>query len=45
MVDTFAESRQSDVQSLAEEMEDEIEHDRSLTALLGSPEIMLFHRV
>ncbi|CAE7204839.1 RE1 [Symbiodinium microadriaticum] len=29
VVDTFAESRQSDVQSLAEEMEDEIEHDRA----------------
>ena len=30
VVDTFADSRQNDVQNLAEELEDEIEHDRHL---------------
>eukprot|EP00435_Cladocopium_sp_Y103_P028072 s65_g7.t1 len=32
VVDTFAEARQNDVQSLAEEMEDEVEHDRQVLA-------------
>ena len=30
VIDTFADSRQNDVQNLAEELEDEIEHDRHL---------------
>lgn len=30
--DTFADARQNDVQNLAEEMEDEIEHDRKALA-------------
>ena len=34
VVDTFAEARQNDVQNLAEEMEDEIEHDRKELAKL-----------
>ena len=32
VVDTFADARQNDVQNLAEEMEDEIEHDRGFHA-------------
>jgi len=32
VVDTFADARQNDVQNLAEEMEDEIEHDRKALA-------------
>eukprot|EP00435_Cladocopium_sp_Y103_P032142 s1667_g8.t1 len=34
VVDTFADARQNDVQNLAEEMEDEIEHDRRALAKL-----------
>lgn len=34
MVDTFADARLNDVQNLAEEMEDEIEHDRKALAKL-----------
>lgn len=34
VVDTFADARQNDVQNLAEEMEDEIEHDRKALAKL-----------
>ena len=34
VVDTFADARQNDLQNLAEEMEDEIEHDRRALAKL-----------
>jgi len=34
VVDTFADARQNDLQNLAEEMEDEIEHDRKALAKL-----------
>ena len=34
VVDTFADSRQNDVQNLAEELEDEIDHDRHLPDML-----------
>eukprot|EP00435_Cladocopium_sp_Y103_P018509 s3024_g4.t1 len=34
VVDTFAEARQSDVQSLAEEMEDEVEHNRQILSAI-----------
>lgn len=34
VIDTFADSRQNDVQNLAEELEDEIEHDRTALAKL-----------
>ena len=34
VVDTFADARQNDLQILAEEMEDEIEHDRKALAKL-----------
>ena len=34
VVDTFADARQNDVQNLAAEMEDEIEHDRTSLAKL-----------
>ncbi|CAK9107746.1 Calcium-dependent protein kinase 1 (PfCDPK1) [Durusdinium trenchii] len=34
VVDTFADARQNDVQNLAEEMEDEIEHDRKALSKL-----------
>jgi len=36
VVDTFADARQNDVQNLAEEMEDEIQHDRKSLAKLFS---------
>lgn len=36
VVDTFADARQNDVQNLAEEMEDEIQHDRKTLAKLFS---------